>query len=44
MYDALYAGWKRIDRASMADGAKARIESLWLSPNIKAPGLDLEAA
>lgn len=44
LYDALYAGWKRIDRAAHADGAAKRIESLWLSPNIKAPGLDLEAA
>ena len=44
MYDSLYAGWKRIDKAANADGAAKRIESLWLSPRIKAPGLDLEAA
>lgn len=44
LYDSLYAGWKRIDKAANADGAAKRIESLWLSPNIKAPGLDLEFA
>lgn len=44
LYDSLYRGWKRIDRAAHADGAKSRVESLWLSPNIRAPGLDLEAA
>jgi DNA adenine methylase len=44
LYDSLYAGWKRIDRAAHADGAAKRIESLWLSPNIKAPGLELEQA
>ena len=40
LYDSLYGGWKRIDRAAHADGAAKRIESLWLSPNIKAPGFD----
>lgn len=45
LYEELYAGWKRIDRAAHADGAAKRIESLWLSPNVRAPGLDfLEAA
>ena len=44
LYDNLYAGWRRIDRAALADGAAKRVESLWLSPNIKAQGLDLEAA
>lgn len=45
LYDSLYSGWRRIDRAAHADGAAKRIESLWLSPNIKAPGLDfMEAA
>ncbi len=43
--DAAFAGWRRIDKASHADGARDRIESLWLSPNVRAPGLDLlEAA
>ncbi len=31
LYDNLYAGWRRIDRAAHADGARDRIESLWLS-------------
>lgn len=44
LYDRLYAGWQRIDRHSHADGAAKRVESLWLSPNIKAQGLDLEVA
>lgn len=45
LYGALYRGWQRIDKAAYADGAAKRIESLWLSPNIKAPGFDfLEAA
>lgn len=45
LYDSLYAGWKRIDKHATADGAAKRIESLWLSPNVRAPGLDLlEAA
>jgi DNA adenine methylase len=44
LYDGLYAGWTRIDRATHADGAAKRIESLWLSPNIKAQGLFSEAA
>ena len=33
LYDDLYAGWKRIDKNTHADGAAKRIESLWLSPN-----------
>ena len=40
LYDSLYHGWTRIDRAAHADGAAARIESIWLSPNIKAPGFN----
>lgn len=36
LYDKLYAGWKRIDRAAHADGARDRVESLWLSPNCRA--------
>lgn len=35
LYDRLYAGWKRIDRAAYADGSAKRVESLWLSPNCK---------
>lgn len=36
LYDELYAGWPRIDRAAHADGASDRVESLWLSPNVRA--------
>ena len=32
LYDALYSGWKRLDRDTYADHALDRIESLWLSP------------
>ncbi len=32
LYDGLYADWQRIERHAQADGAKPRIEVLWLSP------------
>jgi DNA adenine methylase len=44
LYDSLYAGWKRFDRSARADNAAKRIESLWLSPNVKVNQLELEAA
>jgi DNA adenine methylase len=44
LYDAAFKGWQRIDRAAHADGAKDRVESLWLSPNFPAAGLFAEAA
>jgi DNA adenine methylase len=31
LYDELYAGWVRIDRQAHADGARDRIECLWLN-------------
>lgn len=31
LYDELYAGWHRIERAAHADGARDRVECLWLS-------------
>ncbi len=34
LYDELYHDWRRVDHATHADGAKDRIESLWLSPNV----------
>lgn len=34
LYDRLYAGWRRVDRNARADGAAARVESLWLSPAV----------
>ncbi len=36
LYDELYASWGRIDRAAHADGARDRVESLFLSPNCRA--------
>lgn len=32
LYDAGLPGWARVDRVSKADGARARVESLWLNP------------
>ncbi len=43
-YDTLFKGWRRVDKVAHADGASKRVESLWLSPNMPAPGLELEAA
>jgi len=31
LYDELYKSWTRIDKNTYADGARARIESLWIS-------------
>lgn len=39
LYDRLYGDWQRVDRASHADGARDRVESLWLSHGARAPGL-----
>ena len=39
LYDELFREWQRIDAATHADGAKARIESLWLSPRCRRRGL-----
>jgi DNA adenine methylase len=32
LYDELYQSWPRVERRSMADGARERTEVLWLSP------------
>jgi DNA adenine methylase len=32
MYDAALAGWRRIERAALADGARDRVEVLWINP------------
>tara|TARA_S200002703_G_C3774566_1_gene238468 strand:- start:47 stop:721 length:675 start_codon:yes stop_codon:yes gene_type:complete len=34
LYDELFAGWKRVERRALADGAKERTECLWLR-NVK---------
>lgn len=39
LYDELFKRWQRIDMASHADGARARVESLWLSPGCEPAGL-----
>lgn len=45
LYDSLYGDWQRIDAAAHADGARDRVESLWLSPNCPQTGLfDMPAA
>lgn len=44
LYDHLYRGWQRIDQPAHADGARDRVESLWLSPNCPQMGLFSEAA
>lgn len=44
LYDRMYAGWQRIERAAHADGARKRIEVLWLSKNCPAAGLFNNAA
>lgn len=39
LYDELFSGWQRIDAAAHADGARDRVESLWLSRQIPQQGL-----
>ena len=36
MYDAALTGWLRIERAALADGARARAEVLWINPKCAA--------
>lgn len=43
-YDAFFKNWRRVDKPAFADGAAKRIESIWLSPNIKSPQLEIEIA
>ncbi|MBT2773816.1 DNA adenine methylase [Halomonas sp. ISL-60] len=39
MYDDLYRGWRKVFRKAHADGARDRIEVMWLSPNCPTNGL-----
>lgn len=32
LYDELYADWRRVERECMADGARPRVEVLWINP------------
>ncbi|WP_023873968.1 MULTISPECIES: DNA adenine methylase [Pandoraea] len=44
LYDELFKGWARIDGRAHADGARPRVESLWLSPNLPRVDLLMEVA
>lgn len=35
LYDELYKGWLRIDKNATAQNGTARVESIWVSPNIQ---------
>lgn len=39
LYEELFSGWHRIEKAARADGARLRKEVLWLSPNIQPQSL-----
>lgn len=43
LYDARLAGWRRLEKATHADGARERIEVLWLNPAL-CDALDRRAA
>ena len=34
MYNGLYAGWKRIEKPTFADGGRPRTEVLWIKPSL----------
>lgn len=36
LYDGALAGWRRIEMETMADGAKPRLEVLWINPRAAA--------
>ena len=31
LYEEIYSGWRRVERASLADGARRRVEVLWMN-------------
>lgn len=39
LYDELYGDWRRFDKNTHADGARERVESLWLSRGAPKPSL-----
>lgn len=44
LYDELFAGWQRVERSTHADGARDRVECLWISPSaVQRPTLFMEA-
>lgn len=44
LYQRLYRGWRRVERAAHADGARPRVEVLWLSPSVPQSMFDFEGA
>lgn len=38
LYDRLYSRWRRVERMTHADGARPRVECLWLNPQAEAFG------
>ena len=36
LYASALRGWDRVDKATFADGARPRVESLWLNPSASA--------
>jgi DNA adenine methylase len=32
LYDDALAGWRRVEKSALADGARSRTEVLWLNP------------
>lgn len=39
LYEDLYRGWRKVSRKAHADGARERVEVLWLSPNCQSNSL-----
>jgi DNA adenine methylase len=31
LYEELYGGWRRVERPALADGARRRVEVLWMN-------------
>lgn len=44
LYEELYKGWRRVERRSLADGARPRVEVLWLSKSCPPVDMFGEAA
>lgn len=34
LYREVFTGWRRVERTALADGARARVEVLWISPGV----------
>ena len=44
LYESLYSGWMRVERPSMAQGAKPSIEVLWMNPKAESAACPLFAS